>query len=463
MNALTTSFGFKITYGDRSLSLREGRHFRMYPTGKHRGFGEGLSRRQIDLLRIGMAIHAADGWVPRHRLTNGHRCPVVDVEVLDTAFWSQPETYSRLKACVDFLSGGDDWNFHFLASASQRHDRSVDLFRGHDLSAFVALYSGGLDSASGLAARLSTEKGRMVIPVNLRYQMQKGKLVRDHFQLLVKERLADQADLRPFQAGAFFRNKRIFDDLGARLREVTHRCRPILFMSVAGLVADTVSTAEVEVFESGIGSVNLPLVNGLADYRTTRSTHPRYLRLISELVSHVNDSAARFVLPFARLTKAEMVKRVKDLGLEELARKSVSCILHPLRRKGSRQCGYCPACVYRRQAMLTAGIAEDRNTYNVDLFSPLLGATEKQLQPIRAFHQQAGRLAELDKGRVPKFFRRYLYGTEAVTCDEEVGGYAELYGRYRREWDALIADARHRGLAWVVPTQSLAFAQGATP
>lgn len=246
-----------------------------------------------------------------------------------------------------------------------------------------------------------------------------------------------------------------------RLREVS-RCRPILFMFVAGLVADSVASSEVEVFESGVGSVNVPLVSGPANARTTRSTHPHYLRLISELVSHVNEASVRFVLPFAHQTKAEMVIRLREFGLEELARKSVSCIIHPLRRPRGRQCGFCSACVYRRQAMITAGIDESQDAYEFDLFSPFSDVPEKHLRTIRLFHQQACRLAELENEQVPGFFRTYLYVTHAVFSNEELKPYVDVYRRYRREWDALIADARHRGLPWVAVARSPAFAQGAT-
>lgn len=255
------------------------------------------------------------------------------------------------------------------------------------------------------------------------------------------------------------------DDFGVRLREVTHRCRPIMIMSVAGMVADSVGAHEVEIFESGVGSVNLPLMSGPNDYRTTRSTHPHYLRLISDLVSHVNDANVRFVLPFAHLTKAEVVRRATELSLGELVCKSVSCILHPLRRPRGRQCGHCPACVYRRQAMISAGIDEGTEAYEVDVFAPRgsrVEIPETQLQTIRAFQQQAARLSELDSGRVPKFFRRFLFATHVVSTDEELASYAEVYRRYSREWSALIADSRRRGLAWIAPARSLSTAQGAT-
>lgn len=236
-------------------------------------------------------------------------------------------------------------------------------------------------------------------------------------------------------------------------------------MCVAGLVANSLAATKVEVFESGVGSINFPLVSGPADYRTTRSTHPHFLRLISALVAHINDAPVEYVLPFSGQTKAEMAARLRDLGLEELARKSISCIVHPLRRNGWQQCGHCPACVFRRQAMITAGIVEAKGSYAVDLFAGPEDAKTiptKQMQVIKAFHQQILRLGDLDRGCAPPCFKRYLLATHAVSNDQQLVPHVEVYRRYRQEWLALIAAARRRGLAWIPPARSLAQAEGAT-
>lgn len=122
---------------------------------------------------------------------------------------------------------------------------------------------------------------------------------------------------------------------------------------------------------------------------------------------------------------------------------------------------HCPACAQRRQAMNTADIAEERDAYDIDLFNRRCAATDSQMRPIRSFHQQAGRLAELDSEHVPKFFKTYLYATHAVSQDVELGPHVEVYRRYHCEWVALIADARRRGLRWIAPARSLAYAEGA--
>ncbi len=241
MNALDMGFSFTITSNGKSLSLKQGEHIRIYPTGRDKGFGESLTARQVNLIRIATAVHVADAWSRRMASLNGLRSPTLEVEVLDPAFWSKPETMILLKDCVNFLSGGDDWNFRFVASQSTRHDKSGSLFDGLPCDALVHLYSGGLDSGSGLAARLAEQPGRLVIPVTVRHQMQKSQLLRDHFGLLVESGLTKRCDLKPFQAGAFIRNVSIKRNFEAKFKETTHRCRPFLFMSVAGLVANSVT------------------------------------------------------------------------------------------------------------------------------------------------------------------------------------------------------------------------------
>jgi 7-cyano-7-deazaguanine synthase in queuosine biosynthesis len=458
MNALEVGFRFTVTANDKSLSLKQGEHVRIYPNGQNKGFGQHLTMRQIDLIRIATAVHSADSWARRKSSFNRLREVNLEVEVLDPGFWQKPEAMYLLKETVDFLSGGDDWTFSFIGSHVRRHDKVVDIFSQYDCNALVHLYSGGLDSAAGLAARLSEEPGRLVIPVSVRLQSQ---LVRHHFELLVNHGLTKLSDLRPFQAGAYVRKKLIKKHLNAEFRENTHRCRPLLFMSVAGLVATYHKAAKVEVFESGVGSINYPLVRGPADSRTTRSTHPYFFSLISLLVSHVNDAPLRFVLPFVDKTKGEMVTRLRELDLEELAKKSNSCILHPPQRNGWQHCGHCTACIFRRQAMITAGITEGQDAYEVDLFAKLPAQAAipvKQLRPIRAFHQQVAQLRELDNGKAPPSFIQYLRETNAVSSDSQLAPYVEVYRRYRKEWLSVIAEARRLALPWVVPVRNLAHA-----
>lgn len=442
MSTLNTRF--RVTIADEhttSITLTAGEHFRLYPSPAVVDGIEQLTARQVDLVRWAAGIHLADGWAKRLRRTNGHRRPVVEVELLDPAFWERPETAGRLKRCVDFLSGDDDWSFRPRKDSLSCRPRQRTLFAGVGPKPILCVYSGGLDSATGLPARLAEAEGQEFLPVTVRYQSQRGRLVQEHFDLLRSRGLARPRQVRPLQVGAYTRNHRLRRDFGIRLREVTHRCRPFLFLSIAGLVAHLEVVDAVEVYESGVGAVNLPLVSGGPGWRTTRSTHPELLRRMGELVSHVNDSEVRYRLPFLDRTKGEMARHLARLGLAELALKSVSCITHPLRRGHSqRQCGHCPACVFRRQALWHAGIREPDDFYLTDVFAGQ--ATEREAGALNAFRQQAARLANLDGPVVPAFFRRHLFSTQIVSADEELAPFVNLFRRYRREWIALERDAR---------------------
>ncbi len=440
----TLNARFRVTIADEHappITLTAGKHFRLYPSfAVAEGIGQ-LAPRQVDLVRWAASVHLADGWAKRLRRTNGHRRPVVEVELLDPDFWERPESNARLKQCVDFLSGDDDWTFRPRKDSVSCLSRQATLFPSHGPKPILSVYSGGLDSAAGLTARLAEIEGQEVVPVTVRYQSHRGRLVQEHFDLLRGHGLASPRQLRPLQVGAYTRNRQLWRDFRIRLREVTHRCRPFLFLSVAGLAAQLEAVDTVEVYESGIGAVNLPLVSGGPGWRTTRSTHPEFLRRMGELVSHVNDSDVRFHLPFMDRTKSEMARRVARLGLTELALKTVSCITHPLRRGcAQRQCGHCSACVFRRQALRDAGIREPDDFYQVDVFGGQ--PTEYECRSLTAFRQQAARLAELDGQTVPAFFRRHLVSTKIVSSDEELARFVNLFRRYRREWAALEHDVR---------------------
>jgi 7-cyano-7-deazaguanine synthase in queuosine biosynthesis len=440
----TLNTPFRVTIWDDNagpITLAAGEHFRLFPSRAVVDAVEQLTARQVDLVRLAVAIHLADSWAKRLRQTNGHRRPVVEVELLEPYFWEQPETAGRLKRCVDFLSGDDDWSFRPRKDTANCHCRQQNLFADVGPKPILCVYSGGLDSTAGLAARLAEADGQDFLPVTVRYQSQRGRVLREQLELLRNRGFARGRQLRPFQVGAYTRNHRLRHDFGIRLREVTHRCRPFLFLSVAGIVAHLESVDVVEVYESGVGAVNLPLVSGSPGWQTTRSTNPEFLRLMGELVSHVNDGKVCYRLPFLDRTKGEMARGLAQRGLSDLALKSVSCIMHPLRRgRFQRQCGYCPACVFRRQALWLAGIREPDTAYLTNVFGGQL--TEREARSLTAFRQQAARLIALDNQTVPEFFRRHLLSTRIVSSDEELAPFVTLFRRYQREWAALERDSR---------------------
>jgi 7-cyano-7-deazaguanine synthase in queuosine biosynthesis len=156
-----------------------------------------------------------------------------------------------------------------------------------------------------------------------------------------------------------------------RKQEKTQRARGMLFGSAAALLANACDITQVEVFESGVGAVNLPLVEGaLGEGFATRGAHPGFMRQLSELASLVFERSFSFALPFLNHTKAEVVGEIAPFP--ELARwllQSRSCIHSSLRVARKRHCGVCPACIERRQALIVGNIAEDADDYETDIFA----------------------------------------------------------------------------------------------
>jgi len=176
-------------------------------------------------------------------------------------------------------------------------------------------------------------------------------------------------------------------------------------------------------------------------------------RRLAELIRQTRND------PSARLLR-DIATSLPDATRDVLMRRFLLALFDDLRpylrldcREDARHPVY-TKLVYRRQAMLIAGIVEPKDAYAVDLFAPpdhRHPIPAKTLQAVRAFHQQIGSLYELDDGIIPECLHRYLHATRAISSDEELAQLVEVHRRYRREWLALIADAQRRKLPWVAP------------
>jgi 7-cyano-7-deazaguanine synthase in queuosine biosynthesis len=153
--------------------------------------------------------------------------------------------------------------------------------------------------------------------------------------------------------------------------EISQRARSVVFIGVGGVVAWAAGASAVELYESGIGAINSPLLASMEGSQATRGTHPKHLALMSNLLSLASEREIRVTLPFVGMTKGEVTKCLS--GFPELARSTVSCAHYPIRKirgGGWKSCGFCPACIFRRVALHSAGIEESENRYEYDLLNP---------------------------------------------------------------------------------------------
>jgi hypothetical protein len=153
---------FRITAGRENVQIAGDRssYVRFMSDDFFAGLPKLPSKRCLDLLHVAIGAYAVDRLVRR----TGHageepairsldlRCAVHDLE-----FWSQ-SSISHSIVDIQFLTD-EDWDVSFEPIPSQAcetgHQYPLGLSK-HYQPTRVALYSGGLDSAAGLANRLIT-------------------------------------------------------------------------------------------------------------------------------------------------------------------------------------------------------------------------------------------------------------------------------------------------------------------
>jgi len=331
------------------------------------------SHRCLDLLRIAAGIYAVDRISKRKkRRDNEHGIRQLHLvfEVREHAFWTRSDVNESLATALCFLTD-DDWSFDFQPAQRAPGDLGYQDFLSlprpfHPRHA--ALYSGGLDSAAGLANRF-LEGANDFILVTVSHQSGLHRRVEGQISGL-KSLMFKSKGIAPNILHSTLttsldggKSKRI------RQQERTQRTRALFFCGAAAIAAEAYDLEVIEMFENGVGAINLPLMTGmLGSGLSTRGAHPTFLRLMSELSSQVIEKPIRFVLPFESKTKAEMLQDLKTVpGLPTWAQASRSWVHTSLRQAGKTHCGRCPGCVERRQAFAAANIDENLAIYQTDL------------------------------------------------------------------------------------------------
>ncbi len=283
---------------------------------------------------------------------------------------------------------------------------------------------------------------RDIKPLIVRHSGQ-GKLVVEQIKKINQKM---KANLNPYILPFWMRTPK---KLGYR-EEDTQRSRSFLFCAAAGVAGTMIDARSIYMMEGGIGAINLPLMAGMVGSKATRSCHPTFLRKFSDLLQLVTNRDLAVELPHQYLTKAELTKSLVEAGLEELAVNTVSCVHYPLRNVKAKQCGTCPACIFRRQALQSAGVDESKSCYQHDLFSDASSEIPKdKLDNLLAFLMQIDKLSQLDNSdQLPAFVIRHLRATGVIRSDSVPMELVDLYKRYRREWLSLIEIGQQKGWKW---------------
>lgn len=322
-----------------------------------------VNPKNVDLVRIAQAVFASDRSVLREARGSDWNAREfeVSVEVGDPDTWRAH--HDELASLVGFLTG-DTWAFKFLQAdgpaspplaIEQRHlDRTVLLSGGAD-SATGALLSGIELRAGGSQALVSHFSATAISPT------QQG----------IVAGIASRVDgLRQVHHQFHFgrRGKRL-DGTDFR-SETSSRSRSLLFLSLGLGVAER-AHSPLWIAENGFASLNPPLGPDRRGSLSTHTTHPRFLRDLSALVTAVGGHGL-IENPFERITKGEMFARVEaaiGAGPASAYLSATNSCSHTDARYSTAptgsSCGVCFGCIVRRAAFTASGVT-DATTYLSD-------------------------------------------------------------------------------------------------
>jgi len=327
-----------------------------------------VERRAADLVRIASYIYAADQQVSRGGPADVYgdkwrRVMTLCIPVDDPDFWNQGTIRTLLGEILSYLTN-DSWHFHF--SRAPEEFRQIALNVG-DTTLMgdpdcVVLFSGGADSLC-TAVEAAVEGRRPV---------------------LVSHRPAPNIDAR--QARLTARLRQLlgcwgFPHLGFSIHRMgpepadsSQRSRAFLYASLGAAVASELSVPDVLLGDNGIVSLNLPITAQLVGALASRSTHPRFIRLMNELVCDALPSAPRLSNPLEYRTRAEALAILRETRTASLLAETNSCSRARGRPSAIPHCGYCSQCVDRRFGSLAAGLEEHDSgeRYGLDIVTQSL-------------------------------------------------------------------------------------------
>jgi Queuosine biosynthesis protein QueC len=232
--------------------------------------------------------------------------------------------------------------------------------------------------------------------------------------------------------------------VGAASIESSQRSRGLLFLGVGIATSWALRQDQLQVFENGIGAINLPYLRSQFGSQATRSMHPRTLRLIEDLASAVSLRPFRISAPALNETKAQAARKTPLAAGPALARTVSYDTGFSARAAGP--CGTCTSCLLRRQALYAAGRTDLDAAASYRVSSPedsfTFQAMKWQVVRLRACLDRpepwAGLVSEfpevldtapLAPAEVISLYRSYVREWEGLDGVSEIGGQLGRQGR----------------------------------
>ena len=303
------------------------------------------------------AIYGCDRAVRRDS-GNGDRWTrelSVEIPINDPDRWEGcKETGEKM---LEFLTG-DIWRLTFVSDSVPlfgypfRKTRSNFRKTKHAKGSAVSLFSGGLDSITGIIDWLEDNPEELLILAS----------TYDHHAENAK---SDQDRILPYLNSAYPNRTTRFvarsglltkgDDINFRSRSLTFLGNGVLAASFIG--KDT----KILIPENGAIALNFPLSRSRSGSLSTRTAHPHYINQFNQFLADLEFSY--FVInPYQFKTKGEILDKCQNQAfLRSIYQNSESCGKRGYTKKywhdrRAIACGHCVPCIFRQAAVNFANL-----------------------------------------------------------------------------------------------------------
>lgn len=322
-----------------------------------------LPERVKDLLEIAAYVFAADRKIKRGttdsvEYQSWSRNLRFIIRVRDHEFWNQDSVKNVLSEALKFMTGDSSHSFEFIDGYTTGRSSFFDKEEftiTPSTPTRVILFSGGLDSLAGIVDTLETTKENIFL---ISHISQPGILKTQRGLLSALER---------DYPGRCKHYKFKCNLKGEVAREETQRTRSFLYSSIAYAIAVAHTQDSFYFYENGITSINFKKRGDLLNARASRTTHPKTIGLLADLLTKIHESPFKIEHPFLFNTKTDILKLLAKHKKQNYVNSSVSCSATRMKKQNATHCGGCSQCVDRRFAAFGAGMDEHDGTAIYDL------------------------------------------------------------------------------------------------
>ena len=310
----------------------------------------------MDLYRIASAVYASD--LQLRRASGATRNFNILISVSDKGKWEAQKQH--LESMLRFLSG-DSFNFHFVQGQFPKQEF---LFKDLEQGKAISLFSGGLDSFSGVKWLIDNEYSPVIISHgsanNTTTSVQ--NTLYGELRKIIPNLEITQVKARPRRTNT--------DNPNFKAKELTQKTRSFLFLALGSLFALENGIKEIFLSENGILALNIPITVSRI-FTNTKTAHPRYVRDFNMLISNLFPNSICVKNPFDHMTKGETISILKDADYINLIKETITCsksfLLQINSNTTAKNCGTCIPCILRRASIHHANLWDYDVQYAYDI------------------------------------------------------------------------------------------------